>query len=913
VGRLWCFGNMPTCPSWARHAENLTVVDSRVLAVRERSGYRSLLVALLLLPGLAASAAAQLRENFESPDPIWKLANADCGVRVISHKRTFEQAHGDASSEHIRLVAGQGTHLYYTLPVDRSPIIDETRCSLWLRSDRARLQLMARVVLPRALDERTGKPISTLLQGSEYGEVGAWQNLQVKDVPKLLSRQLVVLRRQFGPHVDAAEAYIDLLVINAYGGPGETNLWIDDLELLGVSDPDWAKKTTPAAPTVSARSSSPESAPAPAVRPAVVNGSVLLVENRPMLVRAIEHRGESMEVFKALGFNTVWLSAPPTVELNEEAKKFGLWLISPPPELATDPASAARLDRVVSWQLGSNLGSAELASTRSLATELRSIDRTLRRPLVCGVRSDAWSYSREADLLLWETPPLFGPRDLTLVPPVLQAKAQQARVGTPFWATVHSEPARPLLEQLNLLDPSAPIALSADLEQVRQATWAALASGARGLLFRSSARLDGDDEAVQQRAAVLRLVNLELNLIEPWFAGGTPPQELSTGDPTLTAVMLQTERSRLLLLTRPQPLGHFVMPPIASDTMLLAIPGVPSADRFYHLTADGLRELQSPAGSSGSRIVVPEAGHTAIVAITQDSLVIQHLTAHAEAQRREGVETRLRLAANGLTHTAFVVEQIKGNLRPPPESEAMLRESQRYLRQADQLLVRGDVTGCYRHTRRVETLVAQARRTWWDSVRGLFPSPLASPCCASFDTLPSHVRLAFRLQQATWSRNGLPAGDCEHLEQLLRSGWQQQRHDSPDVQSSVELSNDTPHAGASSIRLVAATRSDRRLAFDEPAVSLVTAPLQARAGQIARLHGFVRVPQPLQGAAAALHVYDNQAGPSLADAITHAPAWREFTLYRAIPRDGTLTLTFALHGIGEAFIDDVTIELVDAQ
>jgi hypothetical protein len=63
-----------------------------------------------------------------------------------------------------------------------------------------------------------------------------------------------------------------------------------------------------------------------------MDGNVLLVENRPLLVRAIEHHGEPLEVIKAVGFNTVYLATSPTQELNDEAKRLGLWLIAPPPD-----------------------------------------------------------------------------------------------------------------------------------------------------------------------------------------------------------------------------------------------------------------------------------------------------------------------------------------------------------------------------------------------------------------------------------------------------------------------------------------------------------------------------------------------------------------------------------------------------
>src|SRR5262245_37047471 len=99
-------------------------------------------------------ALGQFRESFESPDHVWQLATADCGVRVIKQERTFEQAREGSSSEHLRFVAGQGTHLYYTFDVGRAPIIEESNFSLWLKADKPRLQLLARVVLPRSLDEK---------------------------------------------------------------------------------------------------------------------------------------------------------------------------------------------------------------------------------------------------------------------------------------------------------------------------------------------------------------------------------------------------------------------------------------------------------------------------------------------------------------------------------------------------------------------------------------------------------------------------------------------------------------------------------------------------------------------------------------------------------------------------------------
>ena len=52
-------------------------------------------------------------------------------------------------------------------------------------------------------------------------------------MPRLLARQIRSLHNQLGPNVDGREAYVDAVLLNVYGGPGVTNVWIDDLDIAG--------------------------------------------------------------------------------------------------------------------------------------------------------------------------------------------------------------------------------------------------------------------------------------------------------------------------------------------------------------------------------------------------------------------------------------------------------------------------------------------------------------------------------------------------------------------------------------------------------------------------------------------------------------------------------------------------------
>src|SRR5439155_11729795 len=100
------------------------------------------------------------------------------------------------------------------------------------------VQLMARVVFPRSIDRGSGQPITSLLRGDPYSDVGQWQQLTIRDIGRLLEQETRSLRTQFGSQLDPREAYIDLIVLNAYSAPGNIDVWIDDLQIDGYVNLD---------------------------------------------------------------------------------------------------------------------------------------------------------------------------------------------------------------------------------------------------------------------------------------------------------------------------------------------------------------------------------------------------------------------------------------------------------------------------------------------------------------------------------------------------------------------------------------------------------------------------------------------------------------------------------------------------
>ena len=191
----------------------------------------------------------------------------------------------------------------------------------------------------------------------------------------------------------------------------------------------------------------------------------------------IEYNGESLEWLQSLGFNSVRLPAAPTVVQLREAERLGLWLIAPPPN---DGFITPSHDRVVAWDLGYRLGDERLELTRQWVAQLRRSDLRPNRPLVGEPAERLWSYSRLLNILVLRRSPLGSACSLPDYGRWLQTRPAIARAGTPFWATIQTEPALELVDQWSALGLAPPSPLGVEPGQIRLLAFQAIASGVRG-------------------------------------------------------------------------------------------------------------------------------------------------------------------------------------------------------------------------------------------------------------------------------------------------------------------------------------------------------------------------------------------------------------------------------------------------
>jgi hypothetical protein len=743
--------------------------------------------------------------------------------------------------------------------------------------------------------------------------VGAWQQLSIRQMDQLLSRQVRVLRAQFSFDIDPREAFIDLAVVNVYGGTGVTNVWLDDLELSGQVMQ--VRFDDPAA----AASAGGSTALPPGYRPPPgtpssgehtrLQGSVLMVHGRPMFVRAVESSGEPLEALQALGFNTVKLKAPATEVQLREAQRLRLWLIAPPP---TGGDISAAHDPVLAWDLGSHLQENRLELTRQWSGQIRRADPRPDRPLLCGADERFWSYSRLVNLLLLPPPALGGGLSPAAYGAWVQQQPALTRPGTPLWTSIPTEPHPALVEQWSALGLEPPLSQAVEPEQIALLAYHAVVSGSRGLIFMSRTPLDRQDADTQLRARALQRLNLELEFLEPWAAGGSNAADIESGDTDLRIGTLQTERAQLLIAID-QTAGHqFTVGPPPDRNVSFVVPSMANAPHVYRITPAGLRLLTHRRVPGGLRITLEEPGLISLVAITQDPLVVNHLGRVLTTNKARLAKVQYEVAAAELQ----LVEQIHARLyasgQEPRQVSGWLGEARSNLRHCELLLGASDHAGAAAYAARTITGLCRLRRYDWEQAIRPFPSPVSSPCCASFAAVPLHWQMAQRLQTAPrWELNALPAGDFENLEHLRATGWHNTSLNSGPVRTLVELSPQTPHGGLSALRLAAwaAEAQPPPAAVETPPIQIRSAPVRVRAGQLVAIRGWVRVPQRIASSQDGLLVYDSITGPALAERFTATEGWREFVLYRAMPYGADLTVTIALTGLGEAWVDDVSVSL----
>ncbi|HKI17884.1 MAG TPA: hypothetical protein VKA15_08380 [Isosphaeraceae bacterium] len=165
----------------------------------------AMLVGLLVVSrGGEEKAPAQseaLRDGFETPQPSWQREFTDTTVRLLTQERSRRAAREGRLSERFQFDAGPGSRFFVSYATPKIPVSDDLNVSLAVRSNRAGVQLFARVVLPADIDPENRAPSYVLVPGTIFDEVDRWQRLELVHMMPAIERQARVLRASTRRHV----------------------------------------------------------------------------------------------------------------------------------------------------------------------------------------------------------------------------------------------------------------------------------------------------------------------------------------------------------------------------------------------------------------------------------------------------------------------------------------------------------------------------------------------------------------------------------------------------------------------------------------------------------------------------------------------------------------------------------------
>lgn len=892
--------------------------------------------------------AADVEEGFEGGRPRWSLASADCSPRVASHAITRDAVHRGDTGERIVLAAAAGSTLKLQLPIGNACVIDELKASVWVKANRPGIRLGVRIVLPHFPAPQTGRPIDVVVQGSSSRSPDRWELLEAADIAAGLEKQLPALHAEYGPAGDLAAAVATHLVLEIFSAPGNYDLSIDDLRLQGVipataagvptvmsggvpammpggNGPESAVRqaafTAPAA-------SMPPIAPTAAAPTAGLTRGVLEVGGLPFFPRSLDHNGESLEVISRLGFNCVRLTAPATSDLLAEAEQAGIWLISPPPDLPdvdirdaeSLPSFSARWDRVLFWDMGSGLAENDVETLAERVRRVRTCDSRGGRPLIAAADSGLRSISRHVDMLVARRTVLGTSLELLDYLAWLRERPRLTRPGTPILAALSTEIDPRASRQAAALSGIGGQGLSVDPESLCLASLTAVSAGTRGLLFSSTRRIDGDDHESRARAAASLSMNLQLSLLEPWAAAGRFAATAQSSDPEVQAVVLEAARARMVVAWRCVQGSQIVARhyhgdiPRNAQPLTLLVPGVPEAHQAWEMSPGGLRPLRHKRVTGGISITLESFRAHSLVLLSGDPAVTAHVQERVRGIIPSEMASARTLATTVLADNASLLTRLPpaalGNL----PVAAMMAEAQRDVMQSEAAVA--DPAVAIEGMRRAAAIGGQIERLAWE--RGVLAtgSMVASPLSTSDATLAEHWRFIEALSATVPAEELLAGGGMDRVEDLAAAGWRHFAIEQQSLRTTVEIDRTHPAVGTGSLTMKAEpiAESDAPVVVETPPVWITTPAIRAPAGRLLQIQARVWVPRPIKGSVDGLLVFDSLGGPALAERVGKTPAWRRLVLYRIVPADAgdePLTVTFALTGMGEARIDDVSIRVLD--
>lgn len=928
-----------------------------------RRACRSMIGAALAVCAVIAlfstAQAEVLHDAMDGLETSWQVRLPPGDGRVLQHSRETSGARSRRCEALRFSTVRDGTWCSLETSITPARALDELTIGLWVRSSRPGIVMAVQVVFPGILDPQTGVPLTAVIRGESYQDTGRWQQLHCRTTNQEVARQLARIRAQYKVRLadDPGMVHVNRVLVGMKLSPGTLDLALDDLEV---------SPHVPVSVNVIEQTRG-EEASLGAEPPMEFRLDRLLVAGRPFFPIIVPYHGESLSEIHEARFNTVW-----TPDLADKAivgaiRRKGLWITAAPPQPGAEAGDrgaaeasllpfGAEAEGVLFWMLGARIPSASYPQLQQWIPQVQQADRAWNRPIAADVIDDERLFSRNISMLGISRHSLNGTLTLQGYRTWLSEHRGLARPGTFCWTWLQTEPSPDLLEQI----PAGGQTPILEPEQIRLQLYTALMAGYRGVGYWSTGSLEPqpNDPVSRERWLAIKQLNLELSLLEPWLGSSLdvmPPVPFTLKVPQgptvgagsvgigngllsgfqrdarlrdqearlraeksrereLTAAAMRTDYGTLVLPVWLERHAQFCPDQMAGNDATFVIPGVGESASAWEITTTGVQSLIPERVAGGLKVTLRRFDQTAAILFTSDRDLVTKLERKAGSIAEVSARTCVELAQLKLERVRLVDEQLKSLAPAQPDGPQLLATARGLLGMAETSLRNSDWASARLRAGESLQLVRKLQRAhWYDAIRRA--SPVSSPYTMCFQTLPDHWKMLAQLGRSPSqnSDNLLPSGEFDDLDTFVAEGWQNIQSDDPALQASAELYPQGYDGSRSSLRLSARVRLGHEAPRSLPRspVTIVTPQILVRAGQLVHISGWVKVPQSLVGDVDGLMIYDNLLGKVGAMRFHEVQDWQQFEMYREVRQSGPLTVTLALHGLGDLQIDRLRIAAID--
>ena len=873
------------------------------------------------------------RNGFEYAKTVWTRGAADAVHEVLEHATLEQGAHDGQRCEHIKIVGKQGSFVYFQYPLGKAPISDDLTGNVWIKANRPGIQLLARVVLPNERDPSNLETrLTTLIRGEVYKNTGRWQPLDLGRPVPLLREQQQLMQIQLKRPLNFQDAYIDALVLNVFGGPGPTEVWIDDLEIGPVAD-----GVVPATYRPVSKLGQPVKPGGRGPQIAEFDGTQLLVGKERVFFRGIRYTDTPVKALRSAGFNTLHLDAALPAGTLKEAVDHGFWLVPTmrnddarygTPEAFTQAISGfPESDAVLFWHLGGTLAYEQATLTGRKASLVRQADP------VRAVGADVWdglmTHSRNLQLVGLQRWPLMTTVELPKHREWLEQRRRLAQ-NTPFvWAWIQTH--MPDWYTQLLYERSANSAFDEPVgplpEQIRLLTYLSLGTGCRGISF-SSDRFLADSHQGRDRLLGVALLNQELDMLEPLLTTvDGAPEWIDTSVAQVKAAVFRSSRGILVVPMWMGTGAQFVPGQAAASKVTIKIPEVPRSTQAWEVCPVEVRHLSFKRVLGGTEITLNDFGLTSAVVFTGDQRLLIRLQEQAKARRQLAAQFSYDQALYEMGKIVKTQDQLSRLGQAIPDAGRLIADANARLRTAREHWDNHLFVEAYRESQRALRPLRILMRAQWEQATKSLDSPVASPYAVTFFTLPRHWQFMEQISKTTPSSNVLPDGNFEASAVNQQNSWRLDETSLDEVEllavrtgevnqplagrpGETPTSIATPHEGRQCLLLQVKpkARAVPPAALERTVVSYTSPSIRLAPGSLVQISGWIRIPAPITASVDGALLYDSAGGEPLAIRLTQPTPWKKFTLFRRVPASGNINVTLALTGVGSVYFDDVRIE-----